>query len=201
MEKYEIRSFGGEAAPKIVSERTIQGSAVVFGQESRVMFDTQRKRFFVEIIEPGAVSEELLRSSDVKALLEHNRGRMLARSFQGAGSLTLSVDSSGVNYRFDAPDTPDGACALEGVKRRDFFGSSFAYLTNEKENVTYEKRADGMLLRRVKKITHLFDVSIVSDPAYMGTDVNVRSLDAYFEEPTDEKYKSEIAELRNLSKK
>lgn len=197
MEQMEIRSFGGDAAPKLVAERGIEGYAVVFGQESRVMYDRANKRCFVEVIEAGAVTEETLRSCDIKALSEHNRERMLARSFNGAGSLSLSVDSHGVKYRFDAPNTQEGEYVVEMVKRGDLFGSSFAYLTDERSNVSYTKRADGILLRSVKKIDRMFDISVVSDPAYMGTEVAVRSLDQYFDAP-DESYKDEVSELRNL---
>lgn len=197
----EIRSYGENAAPKLIEERTIEGYAVVFGEESRVLFDKVKKRFFVETIEPGAVTEEMFREWDVKALCEHNKERMLARSRQGEGSLALSVDSHGVKYRFVAPNTPDGNYVVEMTKRGDLFGSSFAFTANEKENVRYELRKDGVLLRRVFKIDRMFDVSPVSDPAYMGTEVAVRSLDEYFEEETDERYKEEVAFLRSLAQK
>lgn len=196
----EIRSFGENAAPKLVAERTIEGYAVVFGQESRVMFDTATRRCFVEIIQQGAVTEEMLRNWDIKALCEHNKGRMLARSFKGAGSLQLSVDSHGVKYRFESPNTPDGDYAVEMIKRGDLFGSSFAFWSDETKHVRYARRSDGMLLRTVTKIDLMSDVSVVSDPAYMGTEVNVRSLDPYFEpEKVDETYKAQVLELRNLS--
>lgn len=194
----EIRSFGESAAPKLVSERTIEGYAVVFGQESRVIFDKVTRRCFVEVIEQGAVTEDMFRNWDIKALCEHDKGRMLARSFKGSGSLQLSVDNHGVKYRFEAPNTQDGEYVVEMVKRGDMFGSSFAFWTNEKKNVRYTKRPDGLLLRSVSLIDIMSDVSVVSDPAYMGTDVNVRSLDTYFE-PEDETYKIQVEELRNLS--
>lgn len=197
----EIRSYGESAAPKLIEERTIEGCAVVFGEESRVLFDKVKKRFFVETIEPGAVTEEMFREWDVKALCEHNKERMLARSFNGKGSLALSVDSHGVKYRFVAPNTPDGDYVVEMTKRGDLFGSSFAFITNEKENVRYELRKDGVLLRRVFKIDRMFDVSPVSDPAYMGTEVAVRSLDEYFEKEKDERYKEEASFLRSLAQK
>lgn len=197
--KPEIRSFGGDAAPKITSENTLEGYAIVFGQESRVMFDMQKKRYFIEIIEPGAVTEELVRSCDIKALVEHNRGRVLARSREGSGSLELFLDTKGMGYRFLLPDTPDGKYVCEGVKRGDLPGSSFAYIADEKDGVRYERRADGMLVRHVEKITKLFDVSVVSDPAYWGTEVSVRSLETYFPEEKTE-YLKEINELRNLIK-
>lgn len=193
----EIRSFGNSAAPQVSGEsRTIEGYAIVFGQESEVLFDKSKKRRFIEVIQPGAVTQELLERSDVKALLEHNAQRMLARSYNGKGTLTLTVDAHGVKYRFDAPATPDGDYSVEMVKRGDLFGSSFAYATSE-NNVRYEKRADGMLMRYVNKIDWIGDVSIVSDPAYMGTDVSVRSLDQYFPEENEE-YKQQVEELRKL---
>lgn len=197
----EIRSFGENAAPRLVEERTIEGYAVVFGQESRVLYDKTKKRFFVEVIEPGAVTEEMLREWDIKALCEHNKERMLARSFRGAGSLSLSVDSYGVKYRFVAPNTPDGDYVVEMIKRGDMFGSSFAYWADEKKNVRYEMRTDGKLLRRVRSVDRMFDVSPVSDPAYTGTEVSVRSLDEYFEPAADESYKGIVTELRELATK
>ena len=65
MENLEIRSFGGEASPKLVSERTIEGYAVVVGQESKYMYDPVLRKCFIEIIEVGAVDEELIKRSDI----------------------------------------------------------------------------------------------------------------------------------------
>nr|DAH28477.1 MAG TPA: prohead serine protease [Caudoviricetes sp.] len=194
----EIRSFGNTASPQIGNEsRTIEGYAIVFGQESEVLFDKNQRKKFIEIIMPSAVTNELLQRSDVKALLEHNVQRLLARSLNGKGTLALSVDSHGLKYRFDSPSTPDGDYAVEMVRRGDLFGSSFAYATGEK-NVRYEKRSDGMLMRYVDKIEWIGDVSIVSDPAYMGTDVTVRSIEMLFPDDND-KYKDEVKELRSLA--
>lgn len=195
----EIRSFYEERAmPVIVDERTIEGYSTVFNKESRIMFDPQRKRFFIEIIRSSAVSESDFKNWDIKALMEHDKSRLLARSFNGSGTLQLSIDDYGVKYRFEAPETTEGNNALVQVKRRDIFGSSFAYTANEKENVTYTKRSDGLLIREVHKFNRMFDISLVTDPAYFGTDVNVRSLDFYFEEVPDESYKREAEILRHL---
>jgi len=201
--KYEIRSFGGDAAPKSEGEsRTVEGYAIVFNQRSQVMWDWMNNRSFVEEIKPTAVNDALLRSCDIKALLEHNYNRMIARSYKGAGTLKLSLDAVGLKYRFDAPNTEDGNYALEMVKRGDLFGSSFAYTADEKVNVTYRKDGDTVV-RIVNKIDHLYDVSIVSDPAYMGTSVETRSLEKYYEKGSpapDDLFKQDLAELRSLSK-
>ncbi len=195
--KYEIRSFGGDAAPKLVLERNIEGYAAVFGQESKYMYDPVLRKCFIEIIEPGAITEELIMRSDVRALIEHNYERMIARSYNGKGSLILKLDSHGMGYSFEAPRTPDGEYSLEMVKRGDIFGSSFGYWTDEKKNVTWSKRGDGILMRNVHKIDIIRDISIVASPAYMGTEVNVRSIEGTFEIP-DETYKNDVNLLRNL---
>lgn len=197
----EIRSFSEERAmPRVLENtRTIEGYSTLFEKESRVMFDPQKKRYFVEIIKRGAVTENDLKDWDIKALAEHDKSRLLARSFNGSGTLQLSVDEYGVKYRFDAPNTVEGDNAVEMISRRDIFGSSFAYISDEKADVRYYKREDGMLIREVNKIRRMFDVSVVTDPAYFGTDVCVRSLDTYFESPANEDWKKDVEELRSLT--
>lgn len=196
----EIRSFTELGAPKIGEGRTIEGYAVVFEQESRVLYDIEKRRAFVEVIEKGAITEELLRSCDVKAVLEHNKQRLLARCFRGTGSLVLELDEYGLKYRFDAPNTVDGDFAVEMIKRGDIFGSSFAYYANDKDKtkVTYSMK-DGLLTRTVHKIDRITDISPVSDPAFFGTDVTVRSMDEMIAEltPDNNKY---LIELNNLRK-
>lgn len=190
----EIRSFTDEAAPRI-DGRMIQGYGSVFNKQSRVLYDVDRKQFFVEVIEREAITEELIRTCDVKALLEHDKQRLLARSTMGAGSLSLQVDNYGLAYRFEAPNTPDGNYALEMISRGDLFGSSFSYWTDEKKNVSY-KKMDGILLRTVHRIDRLFDVSIVADPAFFGTEVTVRSLAEL--EYVNSDYMNQINNLRKF---
>ena len=171
----EIRSYTELGAPKVGDGRIIEGYAVVFGQESRVLYDREKQRAFVEVIEKGAITEELLRSCDVKALLDHNKQRLLARSNRGAGTLSLELDDYGLKYRFEAPSTPDGDFAVEMIKRGDIFGSSFAYALNEK------------------------DKTKVVDPAFYGTDVTVRSMDDTIAELSGEN-KDYLNEINNLRK-
>lgn len=190
----EIRSYNELGTPK-VNGRVVEGYAVVFNHESKVLVDLEKKRFFIEVIERGAITDELLSRSDVKAVLEHNKQRMLARSVNGVGSLTLELDEYGLKYRFEAPNTADGDYAIEMISRGDINGSSFAYFTNDKKNVVYSQR-DGIVVRTVKKIDRLTDVSPVADPAYTGTDVTVRSIDEVL--TPDTSYLDEINNLRKL---
>ena len=179
-EKQEIRSgIGGKYRPVFreategeSNSRTIEGYAIVFGVESRILSDYWDN--YREIIEPGAITEERLKEMDIKMTMYHNREKILARSNQGEGTLKLTVDEVGVKYSFEAPNTVDGDTALELVKRGDLSGSSFMFWTDEKSGVSYEKRSDGIMLRRVKTIGMIYDMTIAADPAYEQTTVAAR---------------------------
>ena len=206
MKNLEIRSFGGDAAPKIEG-RTIDGYAIVFNQRSEVMLDWSAEeglRRFVEVVSPTAISDNLLQQSDIKALVEHNRQRLLARYNKGKGTLELTIDEHGLRYKFDAPNTADGDYAVEMVSRGDISGSSFAFRVKN-EDTTWVK--DGKLwVRTINKFTSIHDVTITTDPAYTQTEVSVRSLEE-MEQPEETKeeerhdeapkhYKVKIQKLR-----
>lgn len=175
--KMEIRSYGGEASPKIEEGRTIVGYAIVFNQRSEVLYDEKEGKLFHEIISERAVSDDLLQRSDIKALIEHNKERLLARWKAGVGTLSLTIDEHGLMYRFNAPNTPDGDYALEMVGRGDIQGSSFAYQAYSRGAVTWTKESNGIWLRKVNLIDTLRDVTITAYPAFTGTEVSVRSIE------------------------
>ena len=171
----EIRSFSGALATPKTNGRRISGYAVVFGVKSEIMYDGATGRMFQEIIESAAITSELLNRSDVKAVLEHDVQRLLARSKNGSGTLTLKIDNRGLFYSFEAPNTTEGEFALQMIKRGDITGSSFKFSTNEADS-TWTKDSTGLWLRKVKRIKGLYDVSIVSDPAYNQTSVTVERM-------------------------
>ena len=202
--------MGADYAPKLreVAEnqqsRTIEGYAVVFGRESVLISDYWDN--YKEIIEAGAITQELLDDSDIKMTLWHNREKLLARRNKGEGTLEVGIDDKGVWYRFDAPNTPDGDTALELVKRGDLAGSSFIYSTNEADNVTYDKLEDGTIIRHVIKVSRIYDMTIASDPAYTDTTVNAREVDqnlnptpAPTPEPKDISWKKNVKSIRRIA--
>lgn len=146
--------------------RTVEGYAIVFNKESRDLGG------FTEIVEPSAI-DGILGTSDILCLLNHNEERgVLARSKFGTGSLELSVDETGLKYRFNAPHTALGDELLEGLKRGDISTSSFAFTI---ESDVWEKRA-GSYLRKITKFKELFDVSPVYKEAYPDTSVALRKM-------------------------
>lgn len=197
--KHEIRSFGGDAAPSL-NARIIEGYGIVFNKRSEVMLDWHEEhgwRKFVEVISPSALTEGDLLKYDVRALVEHNRERLLARSNKGKGTLELTVDEHGLHYRFEAPNTADGDYAVTMIGRGDISGSSFAFRVKEE---SWSKEG-SLWVRTVKSFSTLVDVTITTDPAYTQTEVSVRSLDDREEALTpaeDNSYISEIKQLKNL---
>lgn len=178
----EVRSLEGEIK-MVGDDRIVEGYAVVFNSRSNELWDFGDGSF-VEVIERGAITPELVASSDVKALLYHNRERVLGRSNKGAGSLTLELDDHGLKYRFMAPRTADGDTAVELVKRGDISGSSFAF-TVATGGSRMEEQPDGTILRTITKISGLYDITLTPDPAYSDTSVAVREMQARESEPSE----------------
>ena len=169
MDNLEIRSFNIELRDEPES-RHIEGYGSVFNERSLDLGG------FVEMIAPGAF-DGVIERSDVKCYLDHNPEKgILARSRNGKGSLSLVVDEKGLQYSFDAPHTNLGDEVVEGLKRGDYSQSSFAFTVDDE---VWTKEADGTYLRTITKIGGLYDVSIVANPAYEGTSVALRSLDAF----------------------
>lgn len=169
MDNLEIRSFNIELRDEPES-RHIEGYGSVFNERSLDLGG------FVEMIAPGAF-DGVIERSDVKCYLDHNPEKgILARSRNGKGSLSLVVDEKGLKYSFDAPKTNLGDEVVEGIKRGDYSQSSFAFTVDDE---IWTKEEDGSYLRTITKIGGLYDVSIVANPAYEGTSVALRSLDAF----------------------
>ena len=165
--------------------RTIEGYALKFGVRSRLLCDWWNN--YYEVLEPGCVTREMLDKQDIKLTMFHDRQLVLARSNKGNGTLSYEVDKVGVKFWAEMPHTVDGDKALELVSRGDIAGCSFIYSTDEGDSenaVSYErldeKGDDGedILLRHVKRIDHVYDFTITTDPAYEQTDVSKREVEA-----------------------
>ena len=165
--------------------RTVEGYAVVFNSQSEDLG-------FYETINPSAITEDVLKRSDVFCLFNHDQDKVLARSKYGTGSLQLQLDERGLKYTFQAPNTDLGNELLEYLKRGDIESSSFAFIVSTDEgSEVWETRADGRQYREILKIDELFDVSPVFNPAYSSTSVSQRALDKLnqLREMQDEKEK------------
>lgn len=174
--KNEVRSVSIEPTAEKDS-RTIRGVAIRFGEESvELGFGDFR---FKEVIARGAITEETLAKSDIKAYMGHNSDKLLARSNMGSGTLKLELREDGLYFEFEAPHTATGDEALELIRRGDIRGCSFAFWDALS---TWEELQDGTYKRTITSLPHLDDISVVVTPAYECTDVSVRGLERFKEE-------------------
>ena len=165
--------------------REVNGRAIVFGVRSVNLTPWSSTRVVYEVLEPGCLTQELINRSDVIYNLNHNSSvlNVLGR-FRNSEKDTLKLElrADGVYNSCEMPQTTAANDALELIKRGDINGQSFAFEDDweDTENgVSYERTnetIDGkeVWIRHVKKIIGLYDVSIVTHPAYEQTTVTTR---------------------------
>lgn len=164
--------------------RRVEGRPIVFGVRSVNLTPWSSSRKVYEILEPGCISNELLQRSDVILNINHSNmvTDVLGRCNMGKGTLELGLRESYVEASCDLPRTNTANDTLELIKRGDISGMSFAFEDDweDTENGVSLERTneieDGkeVWLRHVKRITGLYDVSIVTHPAYEQTSVGTR---------------------------
>lgn len=174
----ELRSEGeGENA-----KRKVRGYAAVFNSDSENL-GTEKYRM-IERIDAGAFDDVL--NDDVRALFNHDANLILARSKAGAGTLSIGVDTRGLWYEFEAPDTQAGRDLMVSLARGDVDQSSFGFTVRKEGQKWEEETRDGVTIARrtIKKVSRLYDVSPVTYPAYPDASVALRSLDEHRSEAT-----------------
>jgi HK97 family phage prohead protease len=148
----EVRSEG--------NGNTLVGYAAIFDSPSEPMP-------FTEYVKRGAFSKTINDGADVRLLIDHE-GVPLARS--KSGTLVLEEDDKGLRVEAELdPNNPDAARIMSAMKRGDLNQMSFAFRTiKDSWNTDRSVRE----LREVQ----LFDVSVVTFPAYEETVAELRSV-------------------------
>mgnify|MGYP001320968356 FL=1 len=149
-------------------DKKIRGVASVFNSESRDLGG------FTEVIDRHAFDDVLESNPDVTCLWNHNSDDLLGRT--SSGTLRLWTEDDGLHYEVDPPNTTLGNDMRELLKRGDVNGSSFAFTVDDNDQ-TWEDRDDGSTLRTIKKVSGLFDCSLVTVGAYDEASVALRSLE------------------------
>lgn len=143
---------------------------------------------FVETISPQALKDADL--SDVRCLIDHDSSKVLGRTT--SDTLKLKVDDTGLYFRCQLPDTSYSRDLYENIRLGNINQCSFGFILDE-DGDTIEKRDDGLFKRTLNKIRSLFDVSVVTYPAYNDTDVApaLRSIEAVKDKEKEEIRKQE----------
>jgi len=123
---------------------------------------------FREKLEPGCFADAI-RKSDPRALLNHDSNIVLGRS--SAGTLRLWEDTVGLGVEIHPPKTQTAKDLIELIRRGDISQMSFGFIVG----LDRWERIDGENIRTILATVELFDVSIVTYPAYPDTSVKVDS--------------------------
>lgn len=159
----ERRTFTGDVEVRDMGDHpTVVGYAAKFGVRSQDLGG------FIEVIDPAAFNRTVTQA-DIRGLFNHDPNHVLGRA--KAGTLRLQVDSVGLGYEIDLPDTTTGRDVRIMLERGDVSGSSFGFRTVDD---SAEFLDDGRLLRTLKEVS-LRDVGPVTFPAYTQADSALRS--------------------------
>ena len=147
-------------------EGIIEGYAAVFDQWSEDL------GFFREKIRMGAFAKTI-KEADIRALFNHDPNYVLGRN--RAATLELSEDDHGLEMKITPPDTSYANDLRESIERGDIDQASFGFGTirDEWNHETDPPERELIELR-------LYDVSVVTYPAYPQTSVSARTLGEMF---------------------
>lgn len=153
-------------------DRVVEGYAVVFNSLSEDLG-------FREIIRPSAITQELINNSDIIANVDHNNEYMMARLRKGKGNIDLTIDEHGLKFRYTIPDTVKGDELWSHIERGEIDQCSFAFGIDYSDPAAekYHVDKDGVTIREILKISKLYDISCVINPAYEDTEVYTRDID------------------------
>lgn len=125
----------------------------------------------IEIVKPGAFAGCL--SGDIRALIDHDTRLVLGRT--KAGTLTLREDARGLYGTIKINrDDADAMSLYARVQRGDVDQCSFGF---DIEEETFVDLGGGQCRWEINKVNPLYEVSVVTYPAYEETAVKARHAD------------------------
>lgn len=149
--------------------RKVSGYAAVFEEKTTIA------GWYEEHIARGAFDD--CDFSRCVLNFNHNDNNLLARV--SSGTLKLEVDQKGLRFEAELPNTTVANDVLELIRRGDITGCSFAFVVR-KSSWEWLSDEDPAKLdqRTIEKISDVYDVSVVTHPAYEQTSVDARSAEA-----------------------
>lgn len=159
MRAFDITKFNTRSENE-EQNMSIEGYAAVFNSKTNI------GGWFDEVIEPGAFSRSLSENGDIRALFNHDWNNVLGRT--KSGTLTLKEDEKGLNFNVELPNTSVARDLSESMARGDINQCSFGFfVTGEEWDYSVEPA-----LRIIKEV-ELFEISVVSIPAYEDTEASL----------------------------
>ena len=173
--KFEVREENGE--------KRLEGYFSVFGDIYELWPGA------TESVDPHAFDGAL--TDDIRCLIDHETRLVLGRNM--SGTLTLQPDAYGLHVSVLVNEEDQDAMNLYArVKRHDVSQASFGFDILDEDT---EYREDGSVHWTIKKVK-LYEVSIVTFPAYRDTEISARK-EQYAE---IQKRKTQAWQLKQLAR-
>ena len=183
----EVRAIPEESTDK----KIVEGYATTFNEPYELWRDGD-DYVFMEQVDRSAFDKADM--ADTIMQYDHE-GRVFARVSNG--TLELEADDHGLKIRADLGGTEIGRQLYEEIKGGYTDKMSFGFTVDQDERLITEDNERGTItvLRTIKSIGKLYDVSAVSLPANNATEISARSwCDGVITQLTEERRKAEERE-------
>lgn len=165
MSKYETRNFSFRAAkPSIGPDNRLSGQAAPFNSWTTI------GGAFREQIAPGAFNKSI-KNGDIVLLDNHDAQHPLAR--MSAGTLQLSADDRGLQWKAQPNDTSYASDVVKNVRAGNYGGCSFSFQPVQE---SWEEDTEDGIPERTLHEVKAREISIVTFPQYTDTSVANREM-------------------------
>ena len=167
--------------------KRIGGYINVVERSSEVMYSHKDCKWFKETMQSGVFKRALQKNQSIPLLLEHDWDKQVAHTNDG----TLELREDSIGLRFDAVVSEE---TYKEIEKKGITSCSFGFKINEQQKEPINKKLEKRYVTNID----LFEVSLVSNPAYVGSLVEKRALeDALKEEEVEQLRAKEEKEEKN----
>lgn len=165
-------------------DRKIGGYVNVTERESETLYSQQRGKWFKEVMKKGVFERALAKNQSIPCLLEHNWEKELAHTAKG----TLELREDNIGLRFDAIINDDEV--YEQIKSGAINSCSFGFTVEEQDFENINSRFEKRYVHEI----NLKEISLVKNPAYVGSLVESRNLEMALREDEEMNKVEEVVE-------
>ena len=165
-------------------DRKIGGYVNVTERESETLYSQQRGKWFKEVMKKGVFERALAKNQSIPCLLEHNWDRELAHTSKG----TLELREDNIGLRFDAIITDDEV--YEQIRSGAINSCSFGFTVEQQDFEDINSRFEKRYVHEI----NLKEISLVKNPAYVGSLVESRNLEMALREDEEMNKAEEVVE-------
>ena len=166
-------------------QRKLGGYINVVERASETLYSKQRGKWFKETIKAGTFTRALQKNNSIPMLLEHDWDRQIAHTADG----TLELREDAIGLRFDAIVDED---TFNEIQQRNITSCSFGMKVNEQEFETVNPKMEKRYISNID----LFEVSLVANPAYVGSLVEQRNMEKALEDMEKEVIEEVVEETK-----